>query len=231
MCMCLQNLLWGISFCFFVMPCRLWDLSSLTRDWAQALGRESMESQTLDHQGSSRENPFSSCRALFWKLCQLLTYQMRLCSAMSLFPFKYHPLTVLHGFESLTPSWSFFFTCPTHLYLLLSHLYLSTQFWVWPDGLQWDRHTGTLGFSWKEECGTGEGHIGHDQSLLPHSQCTNLFILFLQILLMWTIFKVFIEFVIILLLLLLFFSGWETGGILAPRTGIKPSPLPWKVKS
>ena len=76
---------------------------------------------------------------------------------------------------------------------------------MWPDGLQWDRHTGTLGFSWKEECGTGEGHIGHDQSLLPHSQCTNLFILFLQILLMWTIFKVFIEFVIILLLLLLFF--------------------------
>ena len=48
---------------------------------------------------------------------------------------------------------------------------------MWP-GLQWDRHTGTLGFLWKEEYGTGEGHIGHDQSLLPHSQCTNLFILF-----------------------------------------------------
>ena len=117
MCMCPQNLLWGISFGFFVMPCRLWDLSSLTRDWTQALGRESMESQTLDHQGSSRENPFSSCRALFWKLCQLLTYQMRLCSAMSLFPFKYHPLTVLHGFESLTPSWSFFFSHVPRIYI------------------------------------------------------------------------------------------------------------------
>ena len=42
---------------------------------------------------------------------------------------------------------------------------------------------------------------------------------------MWTIFKVFIEFVTILLLFyVLFFFGPEACGILAPRPGIEPTP-------
>ena len=42
---------------------------------------------------------------------------------------------------------------------------------------------------------------------------------------MWTIFKVFIEFVIILLLLFMFwFFGHEACGILALQPGIKPTP-------
>ena len=43
---------------------------------------------------------------------------------------------------------------------------------------------------------------------------------------MWTIFKVFIEFVTILLLfyVLFFFFGHEVCGILAPQPGIEPSP-------
>ena len=44
---------------------------------------------------------------------------------------------------------------------------------------------------------------------------------------MWTIFKVFIEFVTILLLgffFMFWFFGCEARGILAPRAGIKPAP-------
>ena len=42
---------------------------------------------------------------------------------------------------------------------------------------------------------------------------------------MWTIFKVFIEFVTVLLMFYVFgFFGHEAGGILAPQPGIKPSP-------
>ena len=42
---------------------------------------------------------------------------------------------------------------------------------------------------------------------------------------MWTIFKVFIEFVTILLLFFMFwFFGGEACGILAPRPGIEPAP-------
>ena len=40
---------------------------------------------------------------------------------------------------------------------------------------------------------------------------------------MWTIFKVFIEFVTILLVLFWFF-GHEACGIIAPRPGIEPAP-------
>ena len=49
---------------------------------------------------------------------------------------------------------------------------------------------------------------------------------FLKIILMWTIFKVFIEFVTILLLFYVFFwfFGHEACGILAPRPGIEPAP-------
>ena len=49
---------------------------------------------------------------------------------------------------------------------------------------------------------------------------------FLKILLVWTIFKVFIEFVTILLLFyVLFLFGHEAWGILAPPPGIEPIPL------
>ena len=43
---------------------------------------------------------------------------------------------------------------------------------------------------------------------------------------MWTILKVFIEFVTILLLfyVLVYFFGYEACGILSPRPGIKPAP-------
>ena len=46
-------------------------------------------------------------------------------------------------------------------------------------------------------------------------------------------FKIFIKFVTILLLFfyLLFVFGQEECGILAPRAGIEPTPLHWKVKS
>ena len=44
-----------------------------------------------------------------------------------------------------------------------------------------------------------------------------------MVFLMWTIFKVFIEFVTIFLLFYAFF-GHEACGILAPRPGIEPSP-------
>ena len=40
---------------------------------------------------------------------------------------------------------------------------------------------------------------------------------------MWTIFKVFIEFVTILLLFYVLFFGHEACGILAPQPGIKPT--------
>ena len=41
---------------------------------------------------------------------------------------------------------------------------------------------------------------------------------------MWTIFKVFMEFVTILLLFYVLFFGLEARGILAPRPGIEPAP-------
>ena len=41
---------------------------------------------------------------------------------------------------------------------------------------------------------------------------------------MWTIFKVFIEFVTILLLFYVLVFGCEACGILAPQPGIKPAP-------
>ena len=48
---------------------------------------------------------------------------------------------------------------------------------------------------------------------------------FKEFFLMWTIFKVFIEFVTVLLMFYVFgFFGHEAGGILAPQPGIKPSP-------
>jgi len=48
---------------------------------------------------------------------------------------------------------------------------------------------------------------------------------------MWTILKVFIEFVTMLLLLFMLLFGHEACGILAPWPGIKPTPLHWKVKA
>ena len=49
---------------------------------------------------------------------------------------------------------------------------------------------------------------------------------------MWTIFKVFIEFVTILFLFyVLFFFGHKACGILAPDKGSNLHPLHWKVKS
>ena len=43
---------------------------------------------------------------------------------------------------------------------------------------------------------------------------------------MWTILKIFIEFVTMLpLFYVVFFFGWEACGISAPRPGIKPAPL------
>ena len=45
-----------------------------------------------------------------------------------------------------------------------------------------------------------------------------------KIFFMWTIFKVFIEFVIILLLFFFLFFGREACGILAPRPGIELTP-------
>ena len=48
---------------------------------------------------------------------------------------------------------------------------------------------------------------------------------FKEFFLMWTIFKVFIEFFTVLLMFYVFgFFGHEAGGILAPQPGIKPSP-------
>ena len=46
-----------LSFSLFV-PCGLWDFSSLTRDWTQALGSESNESEPLDQQGISHSDTF-----------------------------------------------------------------------------------------------------------------------------------------------------------------------------
>ena len=43
---------------------------------------------------------------------------------------------------------------------------------------------------------------------------------------MWTIFKVFIEFVTILLLFTFWLFGHEACGILAPQPGIEPAPPP-----
>ena len=40
---------WSRGLC--CMACGMWDLSSPTRDWTQALGRENTESQPLDRQG------------------------------------------------------------------------------------------------------------------------------------------------------------------------------------
>ena len=47
--------------------------------------------------------------------------------------------------------------------------------------------------------------------------------------LIWTILKLFIEFVTILLLFFMFhFFGHEAQGILAPQPGIKPTPPAWE---
>ena len=55
--------------------------------------------------------------------------------------------------------------------------------------------------------------------------CLLLLFFLKKIFLMWTIFKVFIEFVPILLLFLYFgFFGREACGILAPQPGIEPAP-------
>ena len=43
----------AILFFFFVIPCSLWDLSSLTRDQMQVPNSGSAESQPLDHQAIS----------------------------------------------------------------------------------------------------------------------------------------------------------------------------------
>ena len=55
---------------------------------------------------------------------------------------------------------------------------------------------------------------------------------FLKHFFIWTIFKVFTEFVTILLLLSMFwFFGYEVCGISTPPPGSKPAPQLWKVKS
>ena len=52
-----------------------------------------------------------------------------------------------------------------------------------------------------------------------------IYIYFLKTFLMWTVFKVFTEFVTILLLFYIFgFFGQEACGILAPGPGIEPAP-------
>ena len=48
---------------------------------------------------------------------------------------------------------------------------------------------------------------------------------------MWTIFKVFVEFVAILLLFMFWFFDHVACGILAPQPGVERHPLHWKVKS
>ena len=49
---------------------------------------------------------------------------------------------------------------------------------------------------------------------------------------MWTIFKVFIEFIIVLLLFYVLVGfGCEAHGILSPDQGLNLHPLHWKVKS
>ena len=48
---------------------------------------------------------------------------------------------------------------------------------------------------------------------------------------MWTILKVFIEFVTILLLFMFWFFGHEACGFLVSPPGLEPAPLHWKVKS
>ena len=48
---------------------------------------------------------------------------------------------------------------------------------------------------------------------------------------MWTILKVFIEFVTIPLLFMFWFFGHEACGFLVSPPGLEPAPLRWKVKS
>ena len=48
---------------------------------------------------------------------------------------------------------------------------------------------------------------------------------------MWTILKVFIEFVTVLFLFYGLLFCQEACGILAPQSGIEPTTLHWKVKS
>ena len=48
---------------------------------------------------------------------------------------------------------------------------------------------------------------------------------------MWTIFKVFIEFVTVLLLFYVLLFGCQACGILAPHQGSTPRPLHWKGES
>ena len=62
--------------------------------------------------------------------------------------------------------------------------------------------------------------------------CKRGFFFFKIFFLMWTIFKVFIEFVTILLLFYVFsFFGCEACGILAPQPGMEPAPSHWEAKS
>ena len=50
----LRSLINPVFFFFFLaLLCSLWDLSSLNRDWTQALGSVSARSQPLDYQGIS----------------------------------------------------------------------------------------------------------------------------------------------------------------------------------
>ena len=65
-----------------------------------------------------------------------------------------------------------------------------------------------------------------------HSRLTIWLHIFLRFFfLMWTIFKVFVEFVTILLLFMFWFFSHEACWILAPWPGIQSVPLHWKAKS
>ena len=72
-----------------------------------------------------------------------------------------------------------------------------------------------------------KGHAFYGSCAYQH-QSIYVFIFFflLRFFLMWTILKIFIEFVTMLpLFYVVFFFGWEACGISAPRPGIKPAPL------
>ena len=74
----LYSILFSLFFFFFLaMPWGLWDLSSAARDWTQAIGSETAESQPLDHHRilvyscflTQQENNLSSLaqREMFYK--------------------------------------------------------------------------------------------------------------------------------------------------------------------
>ena len=79
---------------------------------------------------------------------------------------------------------------------------------------------GAGGIKWRPRGGTPEPH-----PLLSQRSSTCIFVCLLRFFLIWTIFKVFIEFVTILLLLYFFgFLGPKARGILALPPGIEPTP-------